>query len=167
MNDPLTLLKADHRTVKQLLTRLADSEEGPDRERMVAEVSSALSLHMQIEESLVYPLVARDVGEDEEEEAEIEHGLARDGLAKMAELVAKPGFGAAVEMLKAGIAHHVEEEETELLPALRSAMKRADWTALGDKIAAAKASAGQPVTAAKRNASKRNASQGSRKKAAA
>lgn len=167
MNDPMTILKADHRMVKQLLTRLGDSEEGPEREGMVAEVSSALSLHMQIEESLVYPLVASEVGEDDEEEAEIEHGLAREGLAKLVELVAKPGFGAAVEMLKAGIAHHVEEEETELLPALESAMDRAEWTALGDQIAAEKASAGQPIGEAKRKSGKRTASNGSRKKAAA
>ena len=146
MNDPMTILKADHREVKKALTTLADTDEGPEREQLVSEVSQSLSLHMQIEEQLLYQLVASEIGAEDEEEAEIEHSLARDGLAKVNELVAKPGFGAAVEMLKAGILHHVEEEETELLPELKSALARDEWLALGDKIAAAKAEAGAPVS---------------------
>jgi hemerythrin-like domain-containing protein len=145
VNDPMTILKADHREVKKSLTTLADSEEGPERERMVAEVTESLSLHMKLEEEFVYPQVASEIGAEDEEEAEIEHQLAREGLEKMGELVSKPGFGAAVEMLKAGILHHVEEEETELLPELKSALSRDEWLAIGDKIAAAKAEAGAPV----------------------
>ncbi len=118
MNDPMTVLKADHREVKRLLTALAESEEGPERERMAAEVETALTIHMELEERLVYPLVEGEVGEDDAEEANIEHGLARDGLAVMMSMVEKPGFGAAVEMLKGGIEHHVQEEESELLPEL-------------------------------------------------
>ena len=120
MNDPMTILKADHREVKKLLTALGDSEEGPKRETMAAEIEAALTLHMQIEEDIVYPAVAEYVGEDDEEEAEIEHGLAREGLAKMMSMVEVPGFGAAAQMLLGGIEHHVEEEETEILPELKS-----------------------------------------------
>ena len=36
MNDPMTILKADHREVKKLLTALGDSEEGTERETMAA-----------------------------------------------------------------------------------------------------------------------------------
>jgi hypothetical protein len=145
MNDPMTILKADHREVKKLLTALGDSEEGPEREKMAAEVEAALTLHMRIEEDIVYPAVAEYVGEEDEEEAEIEHGLARDGLSKMMSMVDVPGFGAAAQMLLGGIEHHVEEEETEILPALKDALPRQDWLALGDSIATAKTSAGQPV----------------------
>jgi hemerythrin-like domain-containing protein len=145
MNDPMTILKADHREAKKLLTALAETDEGVERQRMAVELEAALSLHMQIEEGIIYPAVASYVGAEDEEEAEIEHGLARDGLATMMSMVDKPGFGAAVEMLKGGIEHHVEEEETEILPALKDALARADWLALGDAIAGAKADAGKPV----------------------
>ncbi|MGZ4770949.1 MAG: hemerythrin domain-containing protein [Ilumatobacteraceae bacterium] len=145
----MTILKADHREVKKLLTSLGDSEEGPEREETAAKVEAALSLHMQIEEDILYPAVAQYVGEEDEEEAEIEHGLAREGLSKMMSMVDKPGFGAAAQMLLGGIEHHVEEEETEILPELKDAIPRADWLALGDAIAKAKADAGQPAAPAK------------------
>jgi len=126
----MTILKADHREAKKLLAKLAESDEGPEREAMVGELTKALRLHMELEESLVYPLVEREVGEEDAEEADIEHGLARDGLDTLNELVAKPGFGAAVQMLQGGIDQHVTEEETELLPELKSAMGRKDWSDL-------------------------------------
>ena len=156
MNDPMTMLKADHREVKAMLKTLADSDEGPEREALCEKVAEALTLHMTIEERLVYPLVKQLVGQEEDEEANIEHGLAKDGLSKMVSLVARPGFGAAVEMVAGGISHHVEEEETELLPELKSAMERADWLSLGDQIAEAKKNAGAPASEpAKRRSSKR------------
>src|SRR4051812_26233394 len=138
MNDPMTILKADHREAKRLLTALADSEEGPERERMCDEVTTALTLHMELEERLLYPLVQSMIGEEDAEEANIEHGLAREGVATMGSMVSKPGFGAAVEMLKGGIMHHVEEEEGEILPTLKDKMERSEWLALGDQIVEAK-----------------------------
>lgn len=96
------------------------------------------------------------VGAEEDEEANIERGLARDCLTTMGSLIDKPGFGAAVEMLAGGINHHVEDEESELLPEFKSAMPRAEWLSLGDQIVAAKATAGVPVAKPhKRRAAKR------------
>jgi hypothetical protein len=60
-------------------------------------------------------------------------------------------------MLKAGITHHVEEEETELLPELKSALSREQWLALGDKIAEAKEAAGAAAPASRRKSTKRTA----------
>jgi hemerythrin superfamily protein len=153
MNDPMTILKADHRDAKQLMTELAETEEGEERHLMAAELERALSLHMALEEEYVYPLVAEKVGAEDEEEAEIEHGLARDGLDKVGSMVEMPGFGAAVEMLKGGILHHVEEEEAEILPGLKEAMSREEWLALGDALAKAKADAGAPMPAPRRRRS--------------
>ena len=96
----------------------------------------ALSLHMKIEESRVYPLVADLVGREEAQEAEIEHGLARDGLVKLQELVDEPGFGAAVAMVTAGIRHHVKEEEQDIFPELKKKLDRQQLRDLGDEVAA-------------------------------
>lgn len=93
---------------------------------------------MKIEEQLVYPLVGRVVGTEDAKEGGIEHGLVRDGLAKLAELDDEPGFGAAVAMLTAGIKHHVKEEETEMFPELKRGLDRDELRQLGDNIAKAK-----------------------------
>ena len=118
--DPFSLLELDHRHVAQLLDQLGDSKPGPERERAVKDLEESLAAHMKFEELKVYPLVVTEIGAEAAKEAETEHGLARDGLAKVVELVAEPGFGAAVESLKAGITHHVEEEEGEMFPKLRA-----------------------------------------------
>jgi hemerythrin-like domain-containing protein len=139
MNDPIALLKADHREAAAMLKTLGHSEKpSATRRRTTAKLVAALQLHMQIEESLVYPLVAQRIGKEEEEEAEIEHRLARDGLSQLSELVGEPGFGAAVAMVTAGIKHHVKEEETELFPALKAKLDRAELADLGDEVAAGK-----------------------------
>jgi hemerythrin superfamily protein len=152
VNDPIAMLKRDHREVEDLLTKLADSKPGPRRRSNVEKVEKALALHMRLEEQLLYPLVGRLIGSEEETEAETEHMLARDGLRQLAELVDKPGFGAVVEMLKAGIKHHVKEEEKEIFPELKRELDRDTLAELGDKIAKAKSAAGMPARMPRRAA---------------
>ena len=138
MNDPIAILKKDHREAEAMLKQLATSKPGATRRRVTGKVSSALELHMQIEERLVYPLVAERVGEEEEREAETEHELARAGVSKMNELVDQPGFEAAVAIVTAGIKHHVKEEEKEVFPSLKQNLDRDELGRLGDEVLAAK-----------------------------
>lgn len=156
MADAMTMLKADHREVKRMLNTLAEMDEGREREELTRKLQTDLTLHMDIEERLLYPLVAQYVGREDEEEAEIEHGLAREGLQKIVDLVSKPGFGAAVEMLSGGIAHHVSEEESEILPELKGAMPKEEWRQLGEQISEMKSKAGaETTTRSGRRSSKR------------
>jgi len=160
----MRILKADHREVEKLLNRLADSDEGQERQQMVEELAMKLTAHMEMEESMIYPTVKTAIGEEDEEEAEIEHRLAREGLQKVQQMTEEPGFGAAVEMLKGGILHHVQEEETEILPELKEAMSREEWAAMGDAIAEAKQAAGLPVPQPpKRRSTKRRSKASSRR----
>ena len=100
---------------------------------------------MIFEEGAIYPLVLEEIGTESAQEAETEHGLARDGLAKVRELVAEPGFGAAVESLKGGITHHVEEEEGQMFPKLRSGTDGDVQQRLAADFIAAKRAASLPV----------------------
>lgn len=117
--DVLEHLEHEHREVERLLAALLDSEEGDEREQLVLDLEESLRLHMAVEEQYLYPLVVEVIDAEHAEEAKVEHDLARDGIAKLKELLDEPGFGAAVEMLQAGIAHHVQEEEDEVFPELR------------------------------------------------
>ncbi len=138
MNDPVAILKRDHREVAQMLKTLEASKPGTRRRQTVEKLTQALELHMEIEERDIYPVVQRVVGEEEAEEAGVEHGLAREGLADLRRLVDEPGFGAAVAMLTAGIKHHVKEEEQEVFPELKRKIDRDELAELGDRVAAAK-----------------------------
>lgn len=111
-------LESQHRKAEKLFSKLAKAKTESTQRPLVDELVTALTEHMKIEESQVYPELER-LDDEMEEEAETEHTLARDGMATLQEMIGKPGFGAAVAMLEAGIAHHVEEEETEAFPKLR------------------------------------------------
>ena len=64
MNDPITLLRKDHREAEALLKRLESSKKpGPQRKETVAKLDAALKLHMSIEEKLVYPVAQRGARE--------------------------------------------------------------------------------------------------------
>jgi hemerythrin superfamily protein len=133
------MLKRDHREAEAMLKELAASKKPTaTRRKTTAKLVAALTLHMQIEEKLVYPLVDDYLGHDAEQEAENEHSLARNGLGSLEDMVDEPGFGAAVAMLTAGIKHHVKEEETEIFPKLKSKLERSELAELGDAVAAAK-----------------------------
>jgi hemerythrin-like domain-containing protein len=141
MADPVVLLKKDHREVEAMLKTLAASTPGARRRSTVDKLDAALKLHMKIEEADIYPLVAKLIDEEDADEANIEHGLTRDGVVKLRELVDEPGFGAAVAMLTAGIKHHVKEEEQEMFPTLKKKLDRAELLTLGDSVVAAKKAA--------------------------
>jgi len=118
--DILEHLEQEHRKVESLMDQLSESDPGEERDRMVQELTEALHIHMEVEERFLYPIVAQVAGQETEQEADIEHSLAREGLATINDLSKKPGFGAAVDMLKGGVGHHVEEEEKEIFPKLRA-----------------------------------------------
>ena len=138
MNDPVAILKRDHREVAQMLKTLDGSKPGARRRQTVDKLTQALELHMEIEERDIYPVVARVIGKEEAKEADVEHRLAREGLADLRRLVDEPGFGAAVAMLTAGIKHHVKEEESEVFPELKSKLAKDELAELGDAVVAAK-----------------------------
>jgi hemerythrin superfamily protein len=117
--DVTKLLEADHRTVEDLFDRIEDAE-GDARTPLIEELRDCLTAHMKLEEEAVYPFMAPVTGEEAVEEGNKEHELARKALKDVLDLAPdEPGFGAALDALKAGIEHHVEEEEDEVFPELR------------------------------------------------
>jgi hemerythrin superfamily protein len=117
--DPTKMLEADHRHVEALFDAIEEAE-GDDRMPLVEELATALRAHMELEERVVYPAMEPVTGAEAVEEGNKEHELSRSSLADVVELAPdEPGFGAALDATKAGIAHHVEEEEDEVFPKLR------------------------------------------------
>ena len=117
----LDQLEQEHREVEDLFAQLEEASDEETKRELVSQLSAALTKHMDVEEAQVYPEVAKIEGEMAQE-AQTEHNLVREGLSKLQSLIGQPGFGAAVEMVQAGIDHHVEEEENEVFPKLREEM---------------------------------------------
>jgi hemerythrin superfamily protein len=118
--DVIEHLTEEHRKAEQLMERLGQSDPGPARDGIVDQLEEALAVHMAVEEQFLYPIVESALGSEETAEANAEHDLAREGLTIVRDMQAEAGFGAAVDMLKGGVAHHVHEEEGELFPRLRA-----------------------------------------------
>lgn len=118
--DVLDELERQHREAEDLLAQTEEAEDESQQRPLVQRLLAAMAEHMEIEEREVYPELAK-LDEEMDQEARTEHDLARQGLATLEQMVGKPGFGAAVAMVQAGIEHHVEEEEHEAFPKLREA----------------------------------------------
>ncbi len=114
----LDRLEQQHREAERILKQLRKATTAAKQQPLVDMFRVKMAEHMRLEEARVYPELQR-VDLDMDVEAEIEHDLARKGLRQLDDMVGKPGFGAAVAMVEAGIAHHVEEEEKEVFPLLR------------------------------------------------
>jgi len=117
--DVTKILEHDHREAEALFAEI-EKAEGADRQRAIDQLDTALRAHMELEERVLYPMMAPVTGDEEVQEGNTEHALARDGLTAMVDLAPdEPGFGAALEAVKAGISHHVDEEEHDVFPKLR------------------------------------------------
>jgi hemerythrin superfamily protein len=149
--EAIALLKADHHEVKVLF---AEFEVAGDDERDViaARICTALTIHAQIEEEILYPSARESLGYKDAallDEALVEHGTAKDLIAKIETAgSADPQFEAWVSVLGEYVKHHVGEEEGELFPRLRKS--KMDLVAIGAELSARKAElmrdAGSPAT---------------------
>ena len=117
--DPTKLLEADHRMVEALFSQI-EKAKGEARTPLIEELATNLRAHMELEESTVYPDLEPIVGSETVQEGTKEHELARKTLEDVLALAPDdPGFGGALEALKAGIEHHVHEEEDQVFPKAR------------------------------------------------
>ena len=114
----------------------ADEEE---QSSIAQRVCQLLTVHAQIEEELLYP-AAKECFEGDEEnedlvnEAEVEHGSAKELIAKIEGMSSGDDhFTATVTVLGEYIKHHVKEEEGELFPQLKKT--ELDLKELGGRLA--------------------------------
>src|ERR1043165_7614164 len=84
--DAIALLKQDHRTVSALFDEFEKADE-EEQSAIAQRVCQLLTVHATIEEEVLYP-AAKQAFEDEENEdlvneAEVEHGSAKELIAKI------------------------------------------------------------------------------------
>jgi hemerythrin superfamily protein len=144
--DAITLLKQDHKTVKQLFAQFdkAGDNAFARKREIVDKLIQELSTHAAIEEQFFYPAARGAVPETDAEilESLEEHHIVKWTLSELEDLDPKAErFDAKVTVLKESVLHHIKEEEAELFPQVRAVMGRKDLQELGAKLEQAKETA--------------------------
>jgi hemerythrin superfamily protein len=121
--DVITLITKDHRTVESLFQRLKTGQ--GNQKALVTELHALLIAHARAEEDRVYPGIDAHHSVEEHKEAEI----LLDALVR-----AKPGtpeFRKTLDELITSVTHHVEEEESKILPTLAKSVGEKQLKELG------------------------------------
>lgn len=126
--DAIAMLREDHKRVSALFEhfdKIKDEAKHTQKQALVDEICTELTIHATIEEELLYP-AARDAlgdkGHELLDEAEVEHATAKDLIAQLES--ASPGdelYDAKVAVLGEYVKHHVKEEHDEIFPRCRKA----------------------------------------------
>jgi hemerythrin superfamily protein len=142
--DAVALIKADHRKVERLFR---EYEEAGDRayktkQQLVEQITRELEVHTTIEEETYYPAVeakAKKDGKELVDEAVEEHHVVKLLLGELGALSPEDdAYDAKVTVLMENVRHHVEEEESEMLPQSQEILGKEELTRLGEEMAARK-----------------------------
>jgi hemerythrin-like domain-containing protein len=128
--DAVSAITQDHRLLERLFRRVEQERE--QRPQLIEEITARLSAHSVAEEIYVYPELEKKAPEeaDEVHHGVSEHREAEEKLA-VAQSAGEADFDQAFKDFVEAVGHHVEEEETELLPALQQALTPQRLEALG------------------------------------
>ena len=117
MPNVIELLNRDHREVEQLFAQFESTQDFD----IALQICEELTVHATVEEEIVYPVLER-IDAEIEQEAEEEHAEAKELIARIQAMSPDDlELVPTVMKLKAGVEHHVEEEEGEAWPKMRSA----------------------------------------------
>lgn len=137
--DVVDLIMQDHREVERLFDEMKSS---PDqRPLLLPTLTTLLTAHGRAEEAEVYPVARDEAGEAEEvAHSQEEHAQAEALLAQLAETDPQSSkFDDVLDELMEAVTHHVEEEESNVLPGMRERLDDDRRAELGEAFAASRA----------------------------
>jgi hemerythrin superfamily protein len=140
--DLISVITKDHREVEAAFKELESKQGTPEHRRDLADhVIAELVRHSVAEEQYMYP-AAREVLPDGDEIADHEleeHAEAEKVMKGLDGLDAEdPRFDEILGKLMADIRHHIQDEESDLLPRLQEACTQEQLQDLGAKVTHAK-----------------------------
>jgi hemerythrin-like domain-containing protein len=145
MSDAITLLMDDHESVDGLfvqLEALRPEDDAPAMVALVRQVIDSLSVHAAMEEEVFYPAIRGLLAEGESlaEHAVEEHQAVRELMRELLSMdAAEAGFVARLARLINEVRHHVNEEEHQILPRLRTVVGTSQLVELGKRLEDARA----------------------------
>ncbi|MFI1105780.1 hemerythrin domain-containing protein [Streptomyces melanogenes] len=158
--DAIVLLKDDHKEIRRLFRafQAAGADAKATKHNIVDKIVEALTVHTYIENEVMYPKVRALVPDLESDilESFEEHHVA-DLLCAELDLMGPDDerFDAKTTVLIESVSHHMDEEESDWFPQVRSALGRKELQEIGARMIEVRA-----------NAPRRPAQPGALKKAA-
>jgi hemerythrin superfamily protein len=139
MPDVVDLIMQDHREVERLFAELRDHPE--KRPLLVPVLTAVLTAHSRAEEAEVYPAAADEAGaSDDVEHSQEEHVEADELLAQLADAdPTSEAFDQILNKVIDAVTHHVEEEESSVLPAIKERLSDQRRAELGEAFLASRA----------------------------
>jgi hemerythrin superfamily protein len=137
--DVVDLIMQDHREVERIFEVLRTDP--AQRAAMTPVLTTLLTAHSRAEEAEVYP-AARDEASaaDKVAHSQEEHVQADELLEQLAQVDPESSeYVDILDQLVEAVTHHVEEEETSVLPALREGLPSDRLAELGDSFLASRA----------------------------
>jgi hemerythrin-like domain-containing protein len=140
MSDVVDLIEHDHREVEQMFAQFKAS---PDKAKAM-EICDELDKHTRAEDQAVYPVFEEELqgAKDKVHEAEDEHKEARQLIGRIRNTDDVAHLTELMNELEQAIQHHVQEEETEMLPKARNELPAEELGELGERFEEAKENAG-------------------------
>jgi hypothetical protein len=132
----VALIKQDH----QMFRALFDMAEGADERALIVlagEICIRLSIHMTVEEELLYPALRPALDADEIDEGIVEHQIARRMIVEIAAMTGREElFRPKVHVLGEETMHHIDEEDCGLLKDARAVWEagKVDLVLLGQQM---------------------------------
>jgi hemerythrin superfamily protein len=131
--DAIVMLREDHAAVKKLFTKFEKGDTA-----VMPLICDALDRHAALEETYFYPEV-KDVipGRDLVLESIEEHHVVHMLIGELRSMSPDDEtYRAKGTVLIENVKHHIEEEESELFPAVREALGRTALQDLGQRMSA-------------------------------
>jgi len=143
--DAISLLKEDHKKVRELLKQLDETTSRGTKKRktLVSQIAGEIKVHTTIEEEIFYPAY-KAAAEKKDEldlyfEAKEEHHVVDMVLPELqASDPASDEFGAKATVLRELIEHHAKEEEREMFPKAKKLLDKEELVTLGIRMEARK-----------------------------
>lgn len=143
-NNPITIIEEDHKIVEALFKQYEElgDEAFATKRKVVDRIIHELTVHAEMEEQLCYERFKEVFNKEDDKmvaEAYVEHAEVKKLMSDLEKLEPEQvEFDASVKVLVEHTRHHIEEEENELLPAVKKQVPEKELAPMGDKMIAFK-----------------------------
>lgn len=136
MPNATQMIRQDHKKVEGLFKKFEQTQGAQAKRRLAENAMAELEVHAALEEEIFYPAVKKEVddGSSMVQEAIEEHQTVKQLISELKGMQeANEEFESQFSQLMENVQHHVEEEESEMLPKVEES--QLDLNSLGQQMA--------------------------------